>query len=62
LTFWRYIIPSQTVSLSASGNLALSNAKKAKQDEFYTQLGDIEKELKYFKSQLRGKTTFSVKT
>jgi hypothetical protein len=56
LTFWRYIIPSQIVSFSASGNLALSNAKKAKQDEFYTQLGDIEKELKYYKSQLRGKT------
>jgi Adenine-specific methyltransferase EcoRI len=56
LTSWRYIIPSQIVSFSASGNLALSNAKKAKQDEFYTQLGDIEKELKYYKSQLRGKT------
>lgn len=56
MAFWRSIIPSQTVSLSASGNLALSNAKKAKQDEFYTQLGDIEKELKYYKSQLRGKT------
>src|SRR5579871_717638 len=43
-------------SLSASGNLALSNAKKAKQDEFYTQLCDIENELKHYKSQLRGKT------
>ncbi len=49
--------PSQAKpSLSASGNLALSNAKKAKQDEFYTQLGDIENELKYYKSQMRGKT------
>ena len=37
-------------------SLALSNAKKTKQDEFYTQLGDIENELKYYKSQLRGKT------
>jgi hypothetical protein len=41
---------------SPSGNLALSNAKKAKQDEFYTQLGDIEIELKHYKTQLRGKT------
>ncbi len=48
--------PNQAANQSASGNLALSNAKKAKQDEFYTQLGDIEIELKYYKSQLRGKT------
>ncbi|MBI5629917.1 MAG: adenine-specific methyltransferase EcoRI family protein [Elusimicrobia bacterium] len=38
------------------GNVGLSNAKKAKQDEFYTQLSDIENELKYYKAQLRGKT------
>lgn len=38
------------------GNRALSNAKRAKQDEFYTQLGDISNELKYYKAQLRGKT------
>lgn len=47
---------SQAENLSASGNIGLSNAKKAKQDEFYTQLGDIENELKHYKSQLRGKT------
>lgn len=45
-----------TKSQAASGNVGLSNAKKAKQDEFYTQLGDIENELKHYKSQLRGKT------
>src|SRR5947209_4140022 len=54
--FGGILIPSQTASLSASGNLALSNAKKTKQDEFYTQLADIENELKHYKSQLRGKT------
>ncbi len=43
----------QTVDISR--NLALSHAKKAKQDEFYTQLVDIENELKHYKSQLRGK-------
>ena len=39
-----------------TGNRALSGAKKAKQDEFYTQLGDISNELKHYKSQLKGKT------
>ena len=37
-------------------NQALSKAKKAKQDEFYTQLGDIANELKHYRVQLRGKT------
>ncbi len=32
------------------------SAKRAKQDEFYTQLGDISNELKYYRDQLRGKT------
>ena len=43
-------------STSASGNRALGNARQAKQDEFYTQLCDIENELKRYKAQLRGKT------
>ncbi|MHC1728589.1 MAG: adenine-specific methyltransferase EcoRI family protein [Syntrophobacteraceae bacterium] len=34
--------------LSASGNLGLSNAKKAKQDEFYTQYVDIQKEVEAY--------------
>ncbi|HXR95878.1 MAG TPA: adenine-specific methyltransferase EcoRI family protein [Rhizomicrobium sp.] len=34
----------------------MSRAKNAKQDEFYTQLGDISNELKHYKTQLRGKT------
>lgn len=50
--------PSQTASVAVSGNLALRNAKNAKQDEFYTQLADIENELRHYKSQLRGKTIF----
>lgn len=37
-------------------NQALSNAKKARQDEFYTQLTDISNELKHYKAQLAGKT------
>jgi hypothetical protein len=37
-------------------NRSLSRARDAKQDEFYTQLGDISNELKHYKAQLRGKT------
>ena len=47
---------TESVSESPSGNSKLANAKKAKQDEFYTQLGDISDELRHYKSQLRGKT------
>lgn len=35
---------------------ALSQARKAKKDEFYTQLSDIENELKHYKDHFRGKT------
>lgn len=37
---------------------SLHNASKAKKDEFYTQLVDIENELKHYKDQLRGKAIF----
>jgi hypothetical protein len=40
------------------GNSNLRNANKAKNDEFYTQLADIEKELRHYKDQLRGKVIF----
>lgn len=36
----------------------LLNAKKSKQDEFYTQLADIEKELRFYKDHFRGKVVF----
>jgi len=39
-------------------NVTLHAAKKNKQDEFYTQLADIENELKHYKDQLRGKVVF----
>ncbi len=47
---------SKRASVALPGNRTLSNAKNAKQDEFYTQLSDISNELKYYKAQLRGKT------
>ena len=37
-------------------NTSLRKADKAKNDEFYTQLVDIEKELKHYKEFLKGKT------
>lgn len=41
-----------------SSNKNLHTAGKAKKDEFYTQLVDIEKELKHYKSQFRGKIVY----
>ena len=39
-------------------NAGLRNANKAKKDEFYTQLSDIEKELKHYKDQFKGKVVY----
>jgi len=44
--------------IKKANNQSLGNARDAKQDEFYTQLGDISNELKHYKAQLRGKTIF----
>lgn len=41
-----------------ANNKTLSNAKRAKKDEFYTQLADIESELIHYKTHFRGKTIF----
>ncbi|MDE6780746.1 MAG: adenine-specific methyltransferase EcoRI family protein [Ruminococcus sp.] len=42
----------------ANNNKALANASKAKKDEFYTQLTDIENELKHYRQHFCGKTIF----
>ncbi len=39
-------------------NMGLNKAGQAKKDEFYTQLVDIEKELKHYKDQFRGKVVY----
>lgn len=39
-----------------AGNSALSAAVKAKKDEFYTQLTDIEKEMRNYRKHFKGKT------
>lgn len=41
-----------------SQNKDLHKAKSAKKDEFYTQLSDIEKEVKHYKEHLVGKTIY----
>jgi hypothetical protein len=41
-----------------SSNRNLHKASLAKKDEFYTQLDDIEKELKHYKNQFRGKVVY----
>jgi len=45
--------------MAKSSNKSLHRAVVAKNDEFYTQLADIEKELKHYKGQLRGKIVYS---
>lgn len=39
-----------------AGNNSLSAAKRAKQDEFYTQLSDIEDELRHYRKHFEGRT------
>lgn len=44
--------------MAKSLNANLHKANKAKKDEFYTQLTDIEKEIKHYKDQFRGKVVY----
>ena len=41
-----------------SKNTNLHTAKKARNDEFYTQLSDIEKEMRYYKDFFKGKVVY----
>lgn len=42
----------------ATGNRSFQDAKLAKEDEFYTQLADIERELRHYKSHFKGKAVY----
>lgn len=44
--------------VNKSSNKNLHQANRAKKDEFYTQLTDIEKELKHYKEQFHGKVVY----
>ncbi len=41
-----------------AGNKDLNAAKQGKKDEFYTQLTDIEKEMRYYRKHFKNKTVF----
>ena len=44
--------------MSKSQNKNLHKAKKGKNDEFYTQLSDIERELKHYKHHFKDKVVY----
>lgn len=44
--------------MKVAGNKDLNAAKEAKKDEFYTQLNDIEDELRHYKHHFRNKVVF----
>lgn len=46
----------QSGGCAMAGNASLNKANIAKQDEFYTQLSDIEKELRHYRRHFKGKT------
>lgn len=41
-----------------AGNDSFARAKSAREDEFYTQLSDIEKEMRHYRRHFKGKTVF----
>ena len=41
-----------------ANNKNLHKAKGSKKDEFYTQLSDIERELRYYKNHFKGKVVY----
>ena len=49
---------SASAGESGATNTSLHAAKRAKNDEFYTQLTDIEKEMHHYKEHLKGKVVF----
>lgn len=46
----------------ANKNKNLHKASKSKNDEFYTQLSDIEKELRHYKDHFKDKVVFVTAT
>lgn len=41
-----------------ASNRSLKDAREAKQDEFYTQLSDIEREVRHYKAEFKGKVVY----
>lgn len=44
--------------IKSAGNTRLQQAKRNKKDEFYTQLSDIENELRHYREHFNGKVVF----
>ena len=51
-------IKEETLPVNKTKNSNLHKAKKEKNDEFYTQLSDIEKEMVYYKDFFKGKVVY----
>ena len=49
---------SNIIRAKSSSSRNLQSAKTSKKDEFYTQLSDIEKELRHYKDHFKGKVVF----
>lgn len=47
-----------TITTTGNSNRRLNTAKAAKKDEFYTQLVDIEKELRHYRKHFKGKVVY----
>lgn len=58
LRFYLYCRSPKMPAAKKSLNDNLRKAKAGKNDEFYTQLTDIERELRHYKDHFRGKTVF----
>lgn len=58
LKFKRIIVLKEMGMGDMAANQTLQNAKQAQNDEFYTQISDVEKELRHYKEQFRGKVVF----
>lgn len=52
----KFILATKGSDHSVAKSSNLGAAKGAKQDEFYTQLTDIEKEMRYYRKHFKGKT------
>lgn len=48
----------RVLAMRKNGNKLLTKARKNKNDEFYTQLKDIESELKYYSESFKGKVVY----
>lgn len=46
------------MTTAVGGNRRLATAKAGRKDEFYTQLSDIEKELRYYRKHFKGKVVY----